>query len=76
MWAGGAIQSSDGKFVVLLKGQQIDPFIPLSPFSESLKLNANGTVDWQRRIISPVQTDAFSILEIANAYVIFGGILR
>ena len=31
--------------------------------------------DWQRRIRSPVQTDAFAILEIANAYVIFGGIL-
>jgi hypothetical protein len=49
MWMGGIKQTSDGKYIVAVKGQYPQPFIGV------VKLNTNGTEVWQNSVFTVAQ---------------------
>ncbi len=73
LWLGGVRHTSDGGYVLLVKGQAPDRFIGV------VKLTSGGVESWQKRIVlgmpgSDVQTDAYDVYETGGAYIVYGGI--
>lgn len=73
LWVSGVRQSSDGGYIVTVKGQFFNRY-PTEPFFGLVKLSAAGTLAWPRRIVATVQTEVFDVLQVGNRYVIYGGI--
>jgi len=73
MWVAGAKETTDGGYVVLVKGQYINKFV-YNPFWGVVKLDSSGDIAWQKRINVGAQTEVYDIHEISNAYVIYGGV--
>ena len=73
LWVSGVRQTSDGGYIVLVKGQYFDRYT-MEPFFGLVNLSTAGTLEWQRRIVATVQTEVFDVLQVGNQYVIYGGI--
>ena len=72
MWVGGAKPTSDGGYLVLVKGQEAYRYFT-QPFFGLVKLNSSGNIAWQKSLVSVIgQTDVYDVAEISNAYVVYG----
>ncbi len=55
VWIGSAKETLDGGYIVLARGED---------FIEFIKLNSDGSLDWQRRIMTEGETEVYDIYEM------------